>query len=86
MIVRQFRLLILTKEAVLEGVLSSPTLSRRLKVPDFVASKLLVQAQHYSLTDLESIYHRLFKIDKMIKTGQIDADIALQTFVAELVV
>ncbi len=84
MIVRQFRLLILTKEAVLEGVTDEKKLAQRLRTAEFVAGKMLVQARHYSLTDLEGLYHRLLEIDKMIKTSQMDPDIALQTFVAEL--
>jgi DNA polymerase-3 subunit delta len=86
MIVRQFRLLILTKEAVMEGIRGPEALAQRLSIHPKVAGKMLVQAQHYSLTDLEGIYHRLHEIDKMIKTGQIDPDIAIQTFVAELAV
>lgn len=84
MIVRQFRLLILTKEAALEGVRDQATLAQRLRSHPKVAGKMMAQAQHYSITDLEGIYHRLFEVDKMIKTGQIDPDIALQTFVAGL--
>lgn len=86
MIVRQFRLLILTREAMLEGVTDAKTLAQRIHTTEFVAGKMLVQARHYSLTDLEGIYHRLLEIDKMMKTSQIDPDIALQTFVAGLAI
>lgn len=84
MIVRQFRLLILTKEAMLEGERNQERMGKRLSSTSFVAAKMMEQAPHYSLTDLEGIYRRLFELDKMIKTGQTDSDVALQTFVAGL--
>ncbi len=86
MIVRQFRLLILTKEAVMEGVSGDKVLAQRLHIGEFIATKMLFQARGYSLSDLEEIYHRLLEIDRQMKTGQIEADVALQTFVANLAV
>jgi len=84
MIVRQFRLLILTKEAILEGVLDKGVLAKRLGTTPWVAEKMLFQAKGYSLSGLEEIYHRLLEMDRQMKTSQIDADVALQAFVAEL--
>jgi DNA polymerase III delta subunit len=45
---------------------------------------MLFQAKGYSLSGLEEIYHRLLEMDRQMKTSQIDADVALQAFVAEL--
>ena len=84
MIVRQFRLLILTKEAALEGVFDKGVIAKRLGTSPWVAEKMLLQARGYSLSDLEEIYHRLLEIDRQMKTSQMDADVALQTFVARL--
>ncbi len=84
MIVRQFRLLLLAREQLAAARLDSYGLAERLSVNRFVAEKLLSQAPRYSLTKLEDIYHRLLNIDMMMKTGQADPVIALQTFIVSL--
>lgn len=83
MIVRQFRLLILAREQLDRTRLDSRSLAAKISVHPMVAEKLLVQAQRYSLPKLETIYHRLGNMDKAIKTGQVDAVVALQTFIAD---
>jgi DNA polymerase III delta subunit len=40
------------------------------------------QAHHFSLSILETIYHRLLNLDESIKTGQIEELLALDTFIA----
>ncbi len=85
MIARQFRLLLLAREAIdRSGRVDKKTLASQLSVHEFVADKLLAQAPRYTLVKLEQIYHRLLEMDRMIKTGQIDPVIALQTFIATL--
>lgn len=83
MIVRQFRLLILAREQMDHAHLDGKSLAAKISVHPLVAEKLLVQGQRYSLPKLEVIYHRLGDMDKAIKTGQIDAVVALQTFIAD---
>ena len=82
MVVRQYRLLILTKDLLQEGPLEQKKLANLLKVHDFVAGKMIAQSRRYNLTDLEAIYHRLAEIDMMMKTGGADPEVALQVFVA----
>jgi len=81
MIVRQYRLLLMAKEALAEGPWSDEQLAARIHIHPFVAGKLKSQARHYNLTDLEAIYHRLAEMDMMMKTGGADPQIALQAFV-----
>jgi DNA polymerase-3 subunit delta len=80
MIIRQFRLLIMAREA-----LDSNTNPRKvLKVPDFVADKVSSQARNFSLPDLERIYHKLLDIDVGSKSGRTDLEVALDSLLASL--
>jgi DNA polymerase-3 subunit delta len=84
MVVRQFRLLLLTREQLAYGRLDAATLAKRLSINSFVAEKLLAQAPRYSLTKLETIYRGLLDVDMMMKTGQSEPVVALQTFIISL--
>ena len=83
MVVRQFRLLLLTRE-VLDNGGNRAELARRLKVPPFVADKLILQSRRYTVPVLEAIYRRLLDVDEAIKTGKVPGDLALDTLVAAL--
>ncbi len=81
MIQRQFRLLILAREVMDQGG-SQADIARRLKVHPFVSNKLYSQACGFGLMQLEEVYRRLLGLDEEVKTGQIEIDLALDTFVA----
>ncbi|MFQ5616461.1 MAG: DNA polymerase III subunit delta [Anaerolineales bacterium] len=83
MIVRQFRLLLLTKEMQAAST-TQAEIARELNVRDFVVRKLTTQTRNFSLPTLENIYRRLVEIDEEIKTGKADAEIALDTLIAGL--
>jgi DNA polymerase III subunit delta len=83
MIVRQFRLLILTREILNQGG-QREMVSKKLALPPFVADKLIVQARRLDMTVLETIYRRLLELDKAIKSSQVDGPLALDILVAEL--
>jgi DNA polymerase-3 subunit delta len=83
MIVRQFRLLLLTRETLDQGGQKTDVVSQ-VKVAPFVAEKLIGQVRHFSLPDLQMIFRRLLDMDEAIKTGQVPADLALQTLIAAL--
>jgi DNA polymerase III subunit delta len=83
MVVRQFRLLIQTRE-ILDGRGNQNDVARALGVHPFVAEKTTGQAARFSIDSLEAIYHRLLKIDEGVKTGQVTLDLALDTLVVEL--
>jgi DNA polymerase-3 subunit delta len=83
MVVRQFRLLLLTRE-LLDSGHREQEIASILKSPPFVVRKLIGQVRSFSLAQLEIIYHKLLDIDEAIKTGRIDGDVALDTFVAAL--
>lgn len=84
MIVRQFRLLLQTREHLDLGGGRGGALAQALHVHSFVAGKLEKQSRNYTLKDLEGIYRHLLDLDRRIKTGKIAPDLALHTLVAGL--
>lgn len=83
MIVRQFRLLLQAREIIDDGG-SRRDVAKKLHQLNFVADKLVKQAASFDLRTLETIYHQLLEIDLNGKTGQMEADIALDVLVAQL--
>jgi DNA polymerase-3 subunit delta len=83
MVVRQFRLLLLTRE-IIDGRGQIKDVAGTLRLHPFVAEKISAQAHRFSLERLEVIYHRLLEMDTAIKMGEIDADLALDTLIASL--
>lgn len=83
MVVRQFRLLIQARE-ILDGQGNQNDVARLLGVHPFVAEKTTQQAARFSMEALESIYHRLLRVDEGVKTSQVTLDLAMDTLVVEL--
>jgi DNA polymerase-3 subunit delta len=83
MIVRQVRLLLLYKELQIERVAASAA-AKALSVHDFVLSKIAAQAVNFDIDTLEGLYRQLAEIDTGIKTGGVEIEIALNTFVASV--
>lgn len=81
MIQRQFRLLLQAREVLDRGG-NQAEIARQLKVHPFVSEKLNNQARRFALKQLEMVHRRLLDLDEEIKTGQIEVDLALETFVA----
>jgi len=85
MVVRQFRLLLLARE-VLDGRGGVNEVTSALGVHPYVAEKVAGQAQRFSLSSLEKIYHKLLEIDEASKRSQVTLDLAMETLVVELTV
>jgi DNA polymerase III subunit delta len=83
MIVRQFRLLLLTRE-VMDARGTTQNVIEALGVAPFVAEKLFGQARGFKIESLEAIYRRLLKMDEDVKTGVFQLDTALEMFVVEV--
>jgi len=82
MICRQFRLLLQTRELIDDGAVAA-SIAPLLGLRPFVAAKMLEQCRNFSMAELEDTYRRLLDIDVAIKSSQIDAELALVTFVAD---
>jgi DNA polymerase-3 subunit delta len=83
MVIRQFRLLLQAREMLDERATVSQV-QNALRLRDFAAQKVCDQARHFTMSALESIYHKLLKIDEGAKTGQVPLDLALDMFTVEL--
>jgi DNA polymerase-3 subunit delta len=84
-IVYQFRVLIMAREILDEnGTISD--FPKSLKIHNYPAKLALESARRFSMKSLEMIYHRLLELDEAIKTGQMDADLALELLVIELTI
>jgi len=83
MVIRQFRLLLQARE-LLDASASIQEVQKALNLHEFVAQKVTSQAKRFSLSALESIYHKLLEIDEGAKTSQVPLDLALDIFVGEL--
>ena len=82
MLVRQIRLLILAKEAVInnegeKGVMASCKLRHT-----FIAKKLIDQSRHFDAETLVNIYRKLDRIDEETKVGRVTLDVALERLIA----
>ena len=83
MIVRQFRFLIQARE-ILDGRGNKDDMARAVQIHPFVAEKAIQQAARYSMESLESIYHKLLRIDEGVKTSQLTLELAMDTLIVEL--
>jgi DNA polymerase-3 subunit delta len=83
MVVRQFRYLLLAREALDTGTPASQ-LGAALELHPFVAQKIASQARNFDLPTLDGVYRRLRDIDEEVKNGRIELDTAMEAVVAEL--
>jgi len=83
MIVRQFRLLIQVKELKAARA-STRDIAGVLKLHPFPTKKLYNQAIHFTAEQLETVYRHLLDTDVAIKSGKIEAEVALDLLVAGL--
>jgi DNA polymerase-3 subunit delta len=83
MIVRQFRLLTLARDVMDDGG-TLPEVTDVLGVHPYVAQKSYEQARAFSMSALETIYHRLLAMDEAAKSGGMPLDASLDMLIAEL--
>ena len=82
-LVGHFRLLLQSRE-MLDGGKGDKDIARQFGIHPYRAEKLAAQARRFSLGALESVYRRLLVLDEEIKTGEMEADLAMETFAASL--
>ena len=83
MIIRQFRLLLLSRE-ILDQNGGETDITSRLKTHPYVSRKIASQARQFSQAQLEGIYHRLLDIDSDLKTGVMSGDLNVDLLIAEV--
>ncbi|MFA5524567.1 MAG: DNA polymerase III subunit delta [Tissierellales bacterium] len=83
MIVRQLRMLMLTKLYDEKGY-SQGDISQKIGAPTFVVKKLVIQTRNYSLVDLNTIFEKALNVDRAIKTGKMEWKLAVEIFISEI--
>ena len=84
MLARQVQLIVRAKEMKRRKTPNNEIQSKLGQFNDFVFRKTLDQAGRHSLERLKSAYHLLLDTDMAIKTGKIDAELALTIMTAEM--
>ena len=82
---RQFRLLLLAREHIDSGgAPDNKTVAGVLGIHPYPAGKVATQSRRFTVPQLESIYRRIQQYDVDMKTGKIEARLALELLVASL--
>ncbi|MDD2646551.1 MAG: DNA polymerase III subunit delta [Patescibacteria group bacterium] len=82
MLVRQYRILILAREAIdQEGFVNGFALAKRLGLHPFVCQKAIRQIKNYNLIELKKIYQQLLQIDLKTKTSPVDPETLLDLLI-----
>lgn len=84
MLTRQLRLIVLAKEVGTPRMSAADLRGRLGLTSEFVARKAMEQARSYTMPRLSGIYRQILDADLAIKTGRLDAELALHVLVAEL--
>lgn len=82
MIVRQVRMILITKELLASG--QGVQAASILKVKPFVVDKLFNQGRSFDEGSLVALLHRLVEVDEAIKTGEMEGETALDILVFKL--
>jgi len=83
MLVRQYRMLLISREILNQGG-GSQQVVEQFRIPPFAANKVVTQARQFSMSGLEAAYHRLLEADERVKSGDMPADLSLEVLVVEL--
>jgi DNA polymerase-3 subunit delta len=83
MVVRQFRLLVQSRE-IIDHQGGDREIASLLEVHPYVGRKLAGQARHFTQQQLDIIFHRLLEIDADLKLGKMDNELNIDLLIAEL--
>lgn len=85
LIVRQFRLLLMVSDHLNQGGGGQArTIAKTLGIHPFVAGKISRQSRAFTIEQLDAILKRLQRYDQDMKTGRIEARLALDLLVTSL--
>jgi DNA polymerase-3 subunit delta len=82
MVIRQFRLLLLGRSLLDENASIEEARKAFDTRSDWLARKILDQARRFTLGTLDAVYRRMLEMDTAIKAGEVDTDVALESFTA----
>jgi DNA polymerase-3 subunit delta len=83
MIARQYRLLLQVRD-LSDRRVPVNDIQKQLGLHPFAAKKIFDQSRAYTVPQLESVMHRLLEADLAVKTGRLQAPVALELLIVEL--
>lgn len=78
MIVRQFRMALMTKEALEEGISSAETIAGLIHENPYGVKKVIQQCRRFTYQELQEIYYALYELDGAIKRGNVLPEVGLE--------
>ncbi len=84
MLARQIRILLQIRVLLADEPGAAADISKRLSLHPFVAGKATGQAKRFTLLQLLNLHQLLVKLDQDAKTGALDAGLAVDRLVAEM--
>jgi DNA polymerase-3 subunit delta len=82
MVIRQFRMILVARELIDSGGKMSE-MADKFRLHEYVVKKVWSQARQFPMDTIAQIFHQLLELDYRIKMGELDDDLAMETFVAE---
>ncbi|TAH62868.1 MAG: DNA polymerase III subunit delta [Gottschalkiaceae bacterium] len=82
MIIRQLRLLVITKLCEEKGY-GQGDISKKVGLPLFVTKKLILQTRNFTLNNLHKGIKVALDVDRSIKTGKMEGKLAIEMFITE---
>lgn len=79
----QFRNILMVKDLI-ERRFPYKAILKKTNLPSFVVRKSYFQSQKFTLEELKKIYQNIFETDLSIKTGKMEAKIALDLLIANI--
>lgn len=83
MISSQFEIILFVKEMKSNGM-NMVEMKERLNIHEFRIKKASVFAERYSLAHLKDILKKAYSVDKNVKSGLLEASLAMELFIAEI--
>lgn len=84
MIARQVRLLLAVKDLQANEALGAAAVAKSLGLERFVVDKLAKQSALFTLVELGNLMERALEVDHGIKTGQLEATLALELLILDM--
>lgn len=83
LLVNQYELMLVSKELMSKG-LDYRLIAKELKMNEFRIKKACETAAKYKLTSIKSILIKLYELDRKVKTGQMEANLSMELFIATI--
>jgi len=84
MIVRQFRIIVRVKTALLNGLADNQQIAKKLRFHPFVVQKAMPQVRLYNMEKLKKIYEKLLATDLLLKSSDLNKKAIIENMVVKI--